>query len=166
MRDADAVGMDPTTSTTTERSSLGYAFAALFNFVFLLCLNAHGVWRPWLGGVVTDAFSQVLWALNLGLVVQIFGDLILSVTSPRALQRFMDFVFSITGVIGAVVFYRVFPLDLSRFGDFVPMVTRLAMFAAVLGASLAVVINFARFMGATRGDDGKTLPPPSAHLHT
>lgn len=166
MRDAKAPRMKPPMPTTTERSSLGYAVAALLNFVFLLCVNAHAVWRPWLGGVVTDAFSLVLWATNLGLVVQICGDLVLSVTSPRPLRRFMEFVFSITGVIGAVVFYRVFPLDLSRFGDFVPMVTRLALFAAVLAASLAVVINFARFMGALRDDEGKTLPPPSAHLHT
>ncbi len=153
-------------TTPTERSSLGYAFAALLNFGFLLCVNAHAVWRPWLGGVVTDAFGQVLWAINLGLVVQILGDLLLSVTSPRPLQRFIELLDSVTGVIGAVVFYRVFPLELSRFGQFLPMVAQLALFAAVLAAALAVVINFARFMAATRGDDRKPLPPPSAPLHT
>ncbi len=148
--------MKPTTPTkTSERSSLGYAFAALFNFVFMLFINAHAVWRPWLDGVVTDAFGQVLWAINLGLMVQILGDLVLSVTSPRPLQRFVELLTSITGVLGAVVFYRVFPLDLSRFGDFAVTVARLAMFAAVLATALAVVVNFARFMAATRAVGGK-----------
>lgn len=138
---------------TTDRTSLGYASAALFNFIFMLCVNAHGVWRPWLGGVVTEAFGQVLWAINLGLVVQIFGDLLLSLSSPRPLQRFVELLTSITAVVGAVVFYRVFPLDLARFGTLVPTVTHLAMFAVVLATSLAVVVNFARFMQATRGGD-------------
>lgn len=158
-------GMNPS-SPTSERSSLGYAFAALFNFVFMLCVNAHAVWRPWLDGVVTDAFAQVLWAFNLGLMVQIFGDLVLSVTSPPALRRLVELLTSLTGVLGAVVFYRVFPLDLSRFGDFVPRVAQLALFAAVLATSLAVVINFARFMVSLRAGERDELPPPSAHLHT
>lgn len=151
---------------TTDRTSLGYASAALFNFGFLVCVNAHSVWRPWLGGVVTEAFGQVVWAINVGLVVQILGDLLLSLTSPRPLRRFVDFLSSLAVALGAVVFYRVFPLDLSRFGQQVPVVAHLALFAAVLAAALAVVIAFARFMAATRGDDGRPLPPPGARLHT
>ena len=146
----------------TDRTSLRYASAALFNFVFMLCVNAHSVWRPWLGGVVTEAFGQVVWAINVGLVVQIFGDLMLSVTHPRPLERFVEFLGSIAAVLGAVVFYRVLPLDLERFGHLVPVGARLAMFAVVLATALAVVVNFARFMQATRGNDEHRQTP----LHT
>ena len=113
--------MKPPTPTATERSSLGYAFAALFNFVFLLCVNAHEVWRPWLGGVVTEAFSQVLWALNLGLVLQIFGDLILSVFSPRPLRRFMELLYSVTGVIDTNLGRHMNPVARFFFGLFGPL---------------------------------------------
>ena len=146
----------------TDRTSLGFASAALFNFAFLLCVNAHVVWRPWLGGVVTDAFGQAVWAINLLLVVQIFGDLLLSVAHPQALQRFVELLTSIALVLGAVVFSQVFPFELARFGKLAPTIAHLAMFAVVLASSRAVVVNFARFMQASRGDGPHRQNP----LHT
>lgn len=137
----------------TDRASLGYASAALFNFVFLLCLNAHAVWRPWLGGLVTEAFGEVVWAINVVLVVQIFGDLLLSVTHPKPLQRFVDLLTAMAAVLAAFSLYRVFPLDLMRFGHWVSMVARMTMVATVLAASLAAGINFVRFMRVSREDE-------------
>lgn len=146
----------------TDRTSLGYASAALFNFVFVLCVNAHEVWRPWLGGVVTETFDQAVWAINLVLVVQIFGDLLLSVAHPGALQRFVELLTSIALVLAAIVFYQVFPFELARFGKRVPTVAHMALLAVLLATSLAVVINFARFMQASRADDPRRQNP----LHT
>lgn len=143
----------------TDRTSLGYASAALFNFVFLLCVNAHAVWRPWLGGVVTEAFSQVVWALNVGLVAQIFGDLLLSVTHPRTLQRFVELLASLGAVLGAVVFSRVFPFDVARFGRLAPSLVHLALLAVVLATSLAVIINIVRFLQASRADPAHGQTP-------
>ena len=142
-----------------DRTSLGYASAALFNFVFLLCVNAHEAWRPWLGGVVTDAFGQAVWAINLVLVVQIFGDLLLSVAHPQALQRFVEVLTSIALVFAAVVFSQVFPFELARFGKMAPTVAHLILFALVLATSLAVIVNVARFMQASRGDDPRHQTP-------
>lgn len=146
----------------TDRTSLGYASAALFNFIFVLCVNAHEVWRPWLGGVLTDAFGQAVWAINLVLVVQIFGDLLLSVAHPLALQRFVEWLTWLALVLAAVVFSQVFPFELARFGKLVPTVAHLALFAVVLATSLAVVVNFARFMQASRADAPRRQNP----LHT
>jgi hypothetical protein len=130
-----------------ERSSLDFAVAAIVNFIFMLLMNAHDAWRPWLGGVVTDSFDDVLWAVNLGCVLQIFGNLILSVTSPYPLRRVSEFVFSIGALIAAVVFYRVFPLDLARFGEPVVVLARVVAFLGVAAASMTILVNFMRLVG-------------------
>ena len=103
--------MTQTTAEAGERDSLGFAGAAIFNFVFMLFINAHEAWRPWLDGIVTESFKDVLWAVNLGFVLQIFGNLILSVSSPRPLRGLTELVCSVGALAGAVVFYRVFPLE-------------------------------------------------------
>jgi hypothetical protein len=138
-----------------ERSSLGFAVAALLNFIFMVFLNAHDAWRPWFDGVVTAAFDDVLWAVNLGFVLQIFGNLILSVTSPTPLRRLVEFIFAIGSLVAAVVFYRVFPLDLARFGDPVVVLARVVAFLGIAAASMTILVNFTRLFGAHAKLEGR-----------
>lgn len=139
-------------SPQTEKSGASFAFAAVFHFFFMLMLNAHAVWRPWLRGVVTESFADVLWAANLGLVMQIFGNLLLSVTSPRPLRRLMDLIFAVAALIGAVVLYRVFPFDLSRFGESVVVIARVLLALGVFGAAVAILVNIVRLLASAVGD--------------
>jgi hypothetical protein len=137
-----------------DRSSLDFAVAAIVNFIFMVLANAHDAWRPLLGGIVTDSFDDVLWAVNLGCVLQIFGNLVLSVTSPHPLRRLTEFVFSIGALVAAVVFYRVFPLDLARFGEPVVVLGRVIAFLGVAAASMTILVNFMRVVGPlTRAGD-------------
>jgi hypothetical protein len=142
----------------TERGPVGFAFAAVINFVFMMILNAHAVWRPWLRGIVTPAFIDVLWAINLSCAVQIVGNLLLSISSQRPLRRFMDLLFAVVSLIGAVVMYRVFPIDLSRFGDAAVIFARAVLMFAVIAACLAILVNVVRFLGS-----GGKRPPTPAH---
>ncbi|MDP1826970.1 MAG: hypothetical protein Q8L48_27095 [Archangium sp.] len=148
-------------NTETEKSPVGFAFAAIFNFVFMLVLNAHAVWRPWLHGVVTASFVDVLWAANLGFVVQIFGNLVLSVTSPRPLRRVMDLIFASAALVGAVVFYRVFPFDLARFGEPVVVTARVLLALGVFGSAVAIMVSLVRLLASAFG--GGTRPHTPVH---
>ncbi len=130
-----------------ERSSLDFAVAAVVNFIFMLVMNAHDAWRPLLGGIVTDSFDDVLWAVNLGCVLQIFGNLVLSVTSPQPLRRLSEFVFSIGALVAAVIFYRVFPLDLTGIGEPAVVLGRVIAFLGVAAASMTILVNFMRIVG-------------------
>ena len=150
-----------------DRSSLDFAVAAIINFLFMLLMNAHDAWRPLLDGVVTESFDDALWAVNLGCELQIFGNLILSVTSPEPLRRFSEFVFAIGALVAAVVFYRVFPLDLDRFGEPVVVLARVVAFLGVAAASMTILVNFVRLVGPlTRtGERGTHAPlPPTSSL--
>jgi hypothetical protein len=133
--------------TRRERGPAVFGALAVFNFGMLLLLNAHPVWRPLLGGVITERFVDVLWAANLGFVVNIIGNLVLSVTSPKALRRFFDLLFAIVAFVGVVVFYRVFPLDLSRFGGLVVVFAHVVIALGVFGAAIAILVNLVRFIG-------------------
>lgn len=131
---------------TEHRGTLSFAVAGILNLLFLLILNAHDRWRPWLDGLVTERFGEVLWAVNLGLVIQIFGNFILSVERTRMLERIMEVGFSIAALIGALAFYRVFPMDLTRFGDNAVVLVRVVFFVGVVAASMAIVVNLIRLM--------------------
>jgi hypothetical protein len=145
--------------TVRERGLLAIAIAAIVNFFMLLVFNAHAAWRPLLGGVVTDAYLDVLWALNLGCVVQIVGNLILYLARPWWLRRVMDVVFAIAGLIGAIVVYGVFPFDLSRFGDLTVVLGHLALFLGIVGTSIAIFVNLVRLVSGA----GSSTPTTHAH---
>ena len=104
----------------------------------------------------------MLWAVNLGCVVQIFGNMVLSVTRPLPLRRFMDLLFSGTALLGAIVFYRVFPFDFSRFAPSLEGFARMLFFFGVLVSGLAIVVNLFRFLAAAIG---KGSHPPLAPTH-
>lgn len=143
-----------TPKPTKETGPVGFFFAAIFNFLMLLLANAHAWWRPLLGGVVTEAFADMLWAVRLGCIVQIVGNVVLIASHPWWLRRFADLVFATVGMIGAIVGYRVFPLDLSRFGDWATTLVRVLMIIGIVGSAIAIVVAFVRLIGG----EGKRTP--------
>lgn len=137
-----------------ERGPVGFVVAIVANALVLLLLSLHPVWRPLLGGVVTPAFAEVLWAAYLGGAVQILGNLVLLANDARWLRRLFDAVFSAVGLLGAVVFYRVFPFDLSRFGDGATVVAYLVLMLGIVGGGVATLVSLVRLVVGE-------LPPPA-----
>lgn len=131
-------------SPRKERGAGAFVAAIVFNALFLLVAHAHDVWRPWLGGVVTPAYADVLWTVNLGAAVQILGNALLLSRVSFLRHRVVDFAVAVSGLIGAVVFLRVFPLDLARFGAGAEVVARVLLVLGVLGASVAVLVAVVR----------------------
>lgn len=146
-----------------EPGTLGFAIAVVLNFFLMILVNAHDAWRPLFGGIVTEKFNDVLWAVNLSFVVQIFGNLVLSVTRPLPLRRFMDLLFSATALLGAIVFYRVFPFDFARFAPSLEGFARMLFFFGVLVSGLAIVVNLFRFLAAAIGRGSHPHLPPTHH---
>lgn len=72
----------------------------------------------------------------------------------RWVRRLFDAVFAAVGLLGAVVFYRVFPLDLSRFGDGATVVARVVLVLGIAGGIIATLVNAVRLV---LGD----VPPPA-----
>ncbi len=120
--------------------------AVLVNVLALVIINSHPVWRPWTHGVVTDAWSQIVWAANLSAVLQIAGNALLVAFRPPLLQRALRVAFSGGALVAAIVFYVRYPLDFSRLGvGWLDTVAHVLLFLGVLGAALAVVVDLLRF---------------------
>jgi hypothetical protein len=132
-----------------EKTRGDYVGAVIGNLIVLVLANIYPLWRPLTHGVVTEAWVRILWAVDLSLLIQIGGNLILLFASPRALRRFMDLSFAATGLLSVAVFYAVFPLDFSRVvGDWLNLLVRIFLVLAMVGASIGVVVGIFRFFSA------------------
>lgn len=131
---------------------LGLAFAVLINAALLVVYATHETWRPLLGGVVTPAFAEVEAALALGALVKVAGSLHLLRRATPLRRRAWDFLFALTGLIGAVALLRVFPFDLARFPGWVPVATRAVLGVALFGTAVASLVTGLRLL--LGGDQG------------
>ncbi|GMU59476.1 MAG: hypothetical protein AMXMBFR34_12390 [Myxococcaceae bacterium] len=143
-----------TTATSTPRGAARGA-TIVITAVWMVVVNAQEAWRPLLGGLVTPAFTQVLWAINLACAVQMFTCAVLLVHEARWLQRLADAANAAAAVVSALVFWRVFPLELSGWGAWVEVTVRVLLILGVVGGSVGAVVNLARL--ALGGE----LPPPA-----
>jgi hypothetical protein len=141
-----------------ERGPAGFVVAIIVNALLLLAWSAHGVWRPWLGGVVTPSFEDVLWAFYLGCSVQILGNVLLLANDARWLRRTVDTVTAAASLVGVIAFYRVFPLDLSRFGDWATVTARVVLMLGVIGSGVATLVGLIRLV---LGGEVPPAPRPS-----
>ena len=134
----------------------GFLAAAIVNALLLLAVNAHETWRPWTNGVVTDAFLEVLWAVNLALWVQVLGNALLFFTHPLWFRRMAEFGFALVTVVSSAVLYQVFPFDFAAIQQaWLDVVARIFLIVGIAGGALGMVVAMVR-MG--RGDGSKRRP--------
>ena len=88
----------------------GYFISIVINFVMMYVLNNL---HKWTVPFVTDAFSEVLWAVNLLLGVAIFIHFIFMFFDRRWFKSFMQAIANVFSLISMYVFREVFPLELS-----------------------------------------------------
>lgn len=142
------------TSTLARRPSTasrrgGYVVAAVINAVFLWLIHVSPGWDavPFL----TADFQQVLWLIDLSLVVTIALNLLYLIRDPRRLTAAGAVVTSAIGLAASVAMLQVFPFDFGT-SSFWPVVFRIALWVAIVGSAIAVVVNLVavvRGRGAT-----------------
>ena len=142
-----------------NNGTAGFVFAAIFNALMLVVVNGHATWRPWLHGLVTPAWADALWAMNLGGLTQVAGNMLLAFTHPPWLKKLMDLVFSVTGFVGAYVMYRVFPFHLQDLWAWAPSVARALLLVGVFGTAIAIVVNLVRLFIPTGGGRRRAAHP-------
>ena len=125
---------DAPVNRTTPPGPAGLIIAIVVNLVGLAVLHAHGWWRPWLGGVITERFEELLWVANLTALVQVAGNLVLLRWWTRLPRAVVNLAFSTVGLFGLLVTWSVFPFDVARFGSWAEPGLRLVFGLALLGA--------------------------------
>jgi hypothetical protein len=97
---------------------------------------------------LTADFDAVLWLIDATLVVTIALNLLYLIRDPRRLTAAGAVLTTAIGLAAAVRLLQVFPFD---FGDsgFWPVVVRVALWVAVVGAGIGIIANLAIAVRAT-----------------
>jgi len=138
------------TTTVAKRPSVasrraGYVSGALINAVLLWLIH---VWPGWDAvPFLTADFETVLWLINLSLVVTIALNLLYLIRDPRWLTAAGAVVTTAIGLAAAIRMLQVFPFDLGDSG-FWPVVFRVLLWVAIVGATIGLVANVVAFVRA------------------
>ena len=133
-------------STASRRG--GYVVAAVINAVFLWLIHVSPGWDavPFL----TADFQQVLWLIDVSLVVTIALNLLYLIRDPRRLTAAGAVLTSAIGFAVSVWILQIFPFDFGT-SSFWPVVFRIALWVAIVGSAIAIVVNL---VAVVRGRGG------------
>jgi hypothetical protein len=130
-------------STASRRT--GYVIAAGINAVMLWLIH---VWPGWDAvPFLTAGFDQVLWLVDLSLVVTIALNVLYLFGDPRRLTAAGSIITTAIGLAAAVRLLQIFPFD---FGDsgFWPVIFRVLLWVAVVGSIIGIIANLATVVRA------------------
>jgi hypothetical protein len=88
-----------------------YVFSVIANLVLLYIANNLLNWNI---SFVTSTFTQVLWAINLSIVVSIIVNILLIIYDSAWFRHSMKALMNIFALLAAYIFYVVFPLSFSQ----------------------------------------------------
>jgi hypothetical protein len=124
----------------------GYVASAVLNAVMLWVMNQLPVWKPFF---LLDSYSEVLWAINMSLIVQIILNLVLIFFHPLFFHHLIQTVFSLVSIIALLWIVQVFPLDFSsRLGDWFNVLFRVVLIVALVGTLIGGITHFVKFIRA------------------
>jgi hypothetical protein len=132
-----------------ERRTGEYVGSIVGNIVALVLVNMVLIWRPWTAGVILESWVDILWAADLSIVLQIVGSFLLVFYRPRWFDSLLRLLFSAAGLLSLIVFYLVFPIDLSGLvGDWLNLTLRTVLIVG-MGVTLIVgIVQLVRFLAA------------------
>ena len=130
----------------------GYAARALGPLVLLVLANIVLLLLPSFGGIVLESWVEVLWAVELSLVLQIVGNTVLVFYHRPWLEDLLGALFAGTGLLALVVFFVVFPLDFSGTGAaWLNTLIRVLLIAGMAGVLADGIVRMVRFIGERWG---------------
>lgn len=116
----------------------GYVVAVAINAVLLWLIH---VWPGWDAvPFLTADFEQVLWLVDLSLVVTIVVNLVYVVRDPRWLTAAGAVVTTAVGLAGIVRMMQLFPFDFGD-SDVWPVVFWVLLWVALVGSVIGIVTN-------------------------
>lgn len=100
--------------------------------------------------MLTDRYTEVLWAINLSIAVRIAGNFILIFIHPRFLHHIFNAAFSLVSIIPIAVLISIFPFSFSAVtGPWLDKLLKIALFIALAGTIISVIVHLVKFLGRT-----------------
>ncbi len=129
-----------------------YIGSVVVNGILLYVVNKIPSWNL---SFITEAFSQVLFAMNLSLGAQVGGNLFVSFYREKRARNGILFLLDIASLYGAVTVLRVFPF---RFDEipvpFLEKGVRIVLMVGIAVTAISAVVRFVKFVvSLVRGRD-------------
>ncbi len=140
-----------------ENKRRSYIGSIVSNIVVFFIINLFPLWLPKTHGVVTNAWINALWAMDLNIIINVCGSIVLIAYSPRWFKALIEFLITGTALISVSIFLVVFPLDFSIIvGPWLNTLVRVFLIVGIVGASIGTFVWLVRFLKAvSEFDDEK-----------
>lgn len=137
-----------------EKKTSDFVGAIIGNIIAIAIVNTVLFWRQWTRGVVLETWVNILWAANLSLLVQIFGNLLLAFYRPPRFYALMRSLFAAAGLLSVIVFYIVFPLNFSQLvGDWLNTLLKVLLFVSMGATLITASVFLVRFLVGGHGTE-------------
>ena len=113
-----------------------YFTAIIFNFIFLYIFNNLLNWHIYF---VTNALTQVLWIINLSIVVAIVGNFLMLLYRPDWFRHITKIVLNIVAFVAIYLVYIVFPFNFSN--SFLNWGLSVLLILAMIGVIIATIVE-------------------------
>jgi hypothetical protein len=113
-----------------------YTAAIIFNFIFLYIVNNLLNWHVYF---VTSALTEVLWFINLSIVVAIIGNILMLLYRPDWFRNVTKIVLNIVAFVAVYFVYIIFPFNFSN--SFLNWGLAALLILAMIGIIIATIVE-------------------------
>jgi hypothetical protein len=113
-----------------------YFVAIIFNIIFLYIVNNLLNWQVYF---ITNSFNEVLWIINLSIIISIIGNIVLLLYSPERFRHVMKIILNIVSFIAVYFVYIVFPFNF--YNSFYDWGFSILLILAMIGIIIAIIVE-------------------------
>ncbi|MGZ7119187.1 MAG: hypothetical protein ACXVH2_05730 [Methanobacterium sp.] len=118
-----------------------YITAIIFGLIFLYIANNLLNWNIYF---ITGALNQVLWIINLSIIVTIIGNILLLAYSPQWFRHVIKIIINIISLISIYFVYIVFPFNF--YNSFINWGVSIFLILIMIGIVIAIIVEVYQFI--------------------
>jgi hypothetical protein len=113
-----------------------YFTAIIFNLIFLYIVNNLLNWQIYF---ITSSFNDVLWIVNLSIIISIIGNIILLFYSPERFKHLVKILLNVVAFIAVYIVFTVFPFNF--YNSFYNWAFSILLILAMIGIIIATIFE-------------------------
>lgn len=113
-----------------------YIVAIIFGLIALYIVNNLLNWHIYF---ITPALNQILWIINLSIVITIIGNAILLIFNPEWFRHLVKIIINIFSLISAYFVYIVFPFNF--YNSFLNWGFSIFLLLVIVGIVIAIIVE-------------------------
>jgi hypothetical protein len=134
-----------------EKKTSAIIFSIISGLVGIAFVNTVLLWRQYTNGVILETWTNILWAANLSLIVQIVGNTVLAFYRPARAYSLIQAVISTVSLLSIIVFFIVFPIDFSQVAvGWLNTLLKVIMIICMPLGLLSIIIHVVRLISGTQ----------------